>query len=211
MKFQTGGANERMRISSDGRLFVGTSSIPSGFFGSKLNILADADNGITVKTTTVGEAALAAWSGVSSGDNLFQLFYTETSRTQKGSIFYSRSNGQVRFDGYAAGTYSDERLKDIKGECSYGLDTISKMKVYDFDWLRNSTKGFGVKAQELYKLVPEVVEIGNDGQIDPQEFDYRHIWKVNYNELVPVLIKAIQEQQAQIQNLQEQINDLKNK
>ncbi|CAB5194422.1 Intramolecular chaperone auto-processing domain containing protein, partial [uncultured Caudovirales phage] len=196
---------ERMRITSGGALCIGTTS---------------ADGLLTVQTTSgtafsaiTGSSSSAAvkcgyfWHQATSGDNQLVQFFTDGG-TQRGSIFYSRGSNQLRFDGYAASTYSDKRLKNIKGDCSYGLDTLSKIKVYDFDWLRNGDKGFGVVAQELYTLIPEVIEVGNDSEINPQEFDYRDIWRVNYGELVPVLIKSIQEQQTQIQSLQEQINIL---
>ena len=173
-----------------------------------LNGLGSGNDGLGVKTGgTTNAIPIILWNAHTAGDIELTRFYTGAS-SNRGNIFYSTTNGQLRFSGAAAGTYSDARLKDIKGECSYGLDTISKIKVYDFNWLRNGNKGFGVKAQEIYDLIPEVVEVGNDKEIDPMEFDYQDIWKVNYNELVPVLVKAIQEQQIQIQNLQEQINIL---
>ena len=58
------------------------------------------------------------------------------------------------------------------------------------------------KNQEIYDLIPEIVEVGNDGEIDPMEFDYKEIWKVNYNELVPVLTKAIQELSQKVTELE---------
>ena len=38
------------------------------------------------------------------------------------------------------------------------------------------------------------------------EFDYQDIWKVNYNELIPVLVKAIQELSAQNQDLKSRLD-----
>ena len=55
-------------------------------------------------------------------------------------------------------------------------------------------KHIGLLAQELQKIYPELVEEGQDGYLG-----------INYIELVPVLIRAIQEQQKQIKELQEEL------
>jgi hypothetical protein len=208
---QAGGSTplERMRITSGGNTYFGNSA--GGTIGGMvqidaLNGLGSGFDGLGVKTGgAVNAIPLLLWNAYTTGDIEFARFYSGAS-SNRGNIFYSTTNGQLRFSGAAAGTYSDARLKDIKGECSYGLDTISKIKVYDFNWLRNGNKGFGVKAQEIYDLIPEVVEVGNDKEIDPMEFDYQDIWKVNYNELIPVLVKAIQELSAQNQDLKSRLD-----
>jgi hypothetical protein len=151
------------------------------------------------------------WNAATTGDNIFVRFVSDSGASIRGTIFYSRTNGVARFDGQASGTYSDERLKDIKGEMTYGLDTINKIKTYDFNWKRNGNKGFGVKAQEISELIPEIVEKGSDGEIDPMEFQTNDIWKINYNELVPVLVKAIQELKAENDALKTRIETLENK
>ena len=40
------------------------------------------------------------------------------------------------------------------------------------------------------------------------EDENRDLWKISYNTLVPVLVKAIQEQQAQIETLKQDIQAL---
>jgi len=64
---------------------------------------------------------------------------------------------------------------------------------------KNKNKNIGLIAQELEAVVPEAdstTEIGNTKMID-------------YNMLIPVLIKAIQEQQICIESLQLEIKQLK--
>ena len=210
----SGAPTERIRITNTGNTYFGNAS-GNGLGGmvqiDALNGLGSGNDGLGIKTGGATNAIpLLLINTYTAGDIEIIRFYSGANNN-RGNIVYSTANGQLRFSGYAAGTYSDARLKDIKGDCSYGLDTISKIKVYDFNWLRNGNKGFGVKAQELYDLIPEVVEVGNDAEIDPQEYDYRDIWKVNYNELVPVLIKAIQEMNTKINQQQQTINSLINR
>lgn len=57
----------------------------------------------------------------------------------------------------------------------------------------------GVIAQELQQIMPEMVNVGDDEN---------QTLGVRYTQLIPVLIKAIQEQQAQIENLEQKITEL---
>ena len=61
-------------------------------------------------------------------------------------------------------------------------------------------KHYGLIAQDLQLVLPELVSTQHF-QSDPKEkgFDYL---SVNYNELIPILIKGMQEQQAIIQQQQ---------
>ncbi len=85
---------------------------------------------------------------------------------------------------------SDARLKkDIK-TANYGLAEIMKMRPVTYSYKSNAIKGtqLGFLAQELEKLIPLVV---NKPETE------KDFYSVNYTELIPVLTKAIQEQQAQ--------------
>ena len=73
-------------------------------------------------------------------------------------------------------------------------------------------KQFGILAQELEKIFPEmVVTSDNETQVGNSESlgEKIHIKSVNYIQLIPITIKAIQEQQAIIENQQKQIYELK--
>ena len=57
-------------------------------------------------------------------------------------------------------------------------------------------------AQDLLDLVPEIVDIGEDEN---------HTLGLNYAELTPILIKALQEQEDRIKKLEELVEKLLNK
>jgi hypothetical protein len=109
---------------------------------------------------------------------------------------------------------SDYRLKQDLKDYS-GLDLVSAIKTYDYEWKSDNTRMYGVLAHELSQILPYAVsgqkdEIAQDGSPKMQGVDY--------SKLVPILVKAIQEmntkseeQQALITSLQAQINELKNK
>jgi hypothetical protein len=80
---------------------------------------------------------------------------------------------------------------------------VCAIKVYDFKWKNSENRMDGVLAHELEQILPYAVNgekdaIDKDGKIEAQGVDY--------SKLVPILIKAIQEQQVQIEKLKAKIN-----
>ncbi len=96
---------------------------------------------------------------------------------------------------------SDLRLKTEIAPLVGGLDRIQQLRPVTFKW-KSSPDGaskVGLIAQEVQQVVPEVVaDQGDEAPLG-----------VNYAELVPVLIQAVQEQQTQIEAQQQEINELK--
>ncbi|MEO1254470.1 MAG: tail fiber domain-containing protein, partial [Bacteroidota bacterium] len=84
----------------------------------------------------------------------------------------------------------------------YGLESILKMNPVSYNWKNNpgENKKLGLIAQELQEVIPEAVYKGET------EEDYMG---VNYSDLIPVLIKAIQDQNDKIQLLEAEIKELK--
>ena len=170
--------------------------------------------------------------------------YAKTYNGFYAAVFY----GNVFSSGTYYG--SDKNIKKNIQEVSNAMNIINQLKPKRFDFRSdgkyaslNLPKGnhFGLIAQELeevlpdlvkenshdiYDKVPEVEAISAQGEkvLPPKEEDYgKEIIKikaVNYTELITILIKGMQEQQTQMQqlttekdkqiaDLQSQINDLK--
>jgi hypothetical protein len=97
---------------------------------------------------------------------------------------------------YHSGTFdgpSDIRLKHDIAPLIYGLDAIKALSPVSYamnDDVSNTTR-LGLIGQEVREVIPELV--GKDPETD--------MLSMRYLELIPVLIKAIQEQQAQIEAL----------
>ena len=85
------------------------------------------------------------------------------------------------------------------------IDKISKIRGVSFEWRRSEyeDKGlpagehYGVIAQEIEELLPEIVKEGPNGDK-----------AVSYIELVPILTEAIKEQQKQLEEQQRQVEYL---
>jgi hypothetical protein len=93
---------------------------------------------------------------------------------------------------------SDARLKTDIANLQYGLESILKLRPVTFRWKNeeSSSPHLGLLAQEVAQVITEVVDTGNDNN---------HTLGINYSELVPVLIKSIQEQYVLIETQNEKI------
>ena len=89
---------------------------------------------------------------------------------------------------------SDSRLKTHIENSGYGLQAVLKLRPVTYNWKSQPTTNHmvGFLAQELEQVVPEAV-------VAPKAAG--EYYGVKYEELIPVLTKAIQEQQAQIESL----------
>lgn len=101
---------------------------------------------------------------------------------------------------YAWYTYSDERVKRDIEEISYGINDVMKMKPVKYkhyssvfennSWTleNNYTTEIGFVAQDMDKIVSEVVNRGSD----------KELWSLDKSKLIPVLVKAIQELKSEL-------------
>jgi hypothetical protein len=124
-----------------------------------------------------------------------------------------RSNSNITAGGeLTAYVASDRNLKKNIKPIDNALNVINKLEAVSYNWNdkakklnenKTEQKDFGLIAQDVESIVPEIVHnIHND--------KYKAI---DYIKLIPFLIKAIQEQQIEIDNLREKIdvnNKLKN-
>jgi len=160
--------------------------------------------------TYVGRAAVWGTSGSSVG-----VFGTSDSNV--GVVGVSQSNIGVlgrsitgtagRFEGnvFVTGTVtqgSDARLKQGISNLGYGLAEVRRLRPVTWRWkdCPDRSTQLGLVAQEVEPIMPELVSTDKD----PQQTK-----GINYIGLVPVTIKAIQEQQAQIEQQSRENAELK--
>ena len=106
---------------------------------------------------------------------------------------------------------SDAREKSNIANIHYGLEEVMRLRPVSFTWNENPEWGtkLGLIAQEVEGVVREVVvhsepepTYDEDGKLSSEGSDQYGIY---YSDLIPVLIKAIQDQQAIIEALDERI------
>jgi len=91
------------------------------------------------------------------------------------------------------------RAKKNVENIQYGLKDIINLRPVVYNWNQDSDKAqqsLGLIAQELQEIIPEVINMPEDP---------KGLLGVNYAELIPVLIKGMQEQQSLIIELQSKV------
>ena len=94
---------------------------------------------------------------------------------------------------YATGNItanSDLTLKKNLTIIDNPTDKLMQLNGYAYQWKSDDSHQYGVIAQEVEKILPYAVSTCTDG-----------IKGVSYNQIIPVLIEAIKEQQSQIEEL----------
>jgi hypothetical protein len=188
--------SERARITSGGNLLINATSGTTQ--GEKFFVTANDLAGM-FKTTggAANQWAANFWNNATSGNNLFIEFATETSFTGRGSVTYNRGAGIVVFN-----TTSDYRLKTEIQDFD-ALSIIANIKPKEFRIGNAENKAIGFIAHELQEYYPQAVH-GEKDEIDSK--GNPKYQGVDYSQLTGLLVKAIQEQQVQIEELKALIN-----
>ena len=148
---------------------------------------------VPLQITTGSDVDLSLGSGVVVlGDELGANLALDSNEIQArnggvASSLYLQQNGGNVYVGNAIVHSSDRRLKrDIKS-ISYGLSEILKLQPTEYFWKGKAQdeKSLGLIAQDVEHVISNVVTYNKE----------QDRYGVSYTELVPVLIKAIQEQQ----------------
>ncbi len=228
------GSTEAMRIDSSGNLLVGTTAFNPdnagiGARGSDGLLYSTRSNGAPAlfnRLSSDGDIALFRKNGVDVGSiraNGTQIAYSAASEglLSIGSFNYYRWNtsefepvtsnsrdlGSSTYkwkDGHFGSTVnaanfnttSDATLKTNVETLTGSLDAVKAMRGVSYDWIENGNSEVGVIAQEVEAIVPDVVSTDDQG-----------IKSVKYGNMVAVLIEAIKEQQAQIDELKAKLGD----
>jgi hypothetical protein len=120
--------------------------------------------------------------------------------TAVGSASSNNSALYVTDGGVLSTNSSDVNKKHNIRNLPYGLNTINQLNPVAFDWNENDITDIGFIAQDIESIIPESVITNWDSQLIFRQ-----------EKIVPILVKAIQEQQALIKALEQRIINLENK
>jgi len=180
----------------------------------RLHVIDPGAAGLRVQTNT-GGGAVASFGGF--GD--FQI----DSNGLAGGRFIVQQAGRVGIStnaptatlsvngtadkpgGGSWGVFSDERLKNIKGRFTPGLNAVLRLQPLRYEYKRDNAlnlksegEHIGFSAQAVQKVIPEAVIKDDKGYL-----------LVNNDPIMWTMLNAIKEQQAQIETQQKQIEGLK--
>jgi hypothetical protein len=109
---------------------------------------------------------------------------------------------------------SDERIKkDIVDTAINATEKLKEVRVVDFTWDDPKDQSYnnknargqwtGAIAQELISVFPHIINAPRDKETLEVDNDSERKWLVEYENLVPILIKSIQELEARIKTLED--------
>jgi hypothetical protein len=241
--FSTSGDTERMRITSDGRVCIGTITALGRLTirqdtdalnsGLSINSLDNYVNKSAIHINSFGtgtgagitfenRAVNTAWighRGSSSTDLHFEqengnfVFaagnYTQVVNHTAPALMTINKNGNI---GAPSGTNiynaSDARLKQNITSITEGLDKIIALNPVKFNWIdgfepsEDGKDMLGFVAQEVQSVIPEAVEDFGNNSVTVGETIVENPLRVNEKFIIPVLVKAIQELTARVQELE---------
>jgi len=110
---------------------------------------------------------------------------------------------------------SDRKNKTNIKKLDYGLAEILQLKPVRFQWKNREDRGekLGLIAQDLLEVLPEVVKThewsitSEEAGAAKEKVEVENLG-VYYSDIIPVLIHGIQEQQARIEELEEEVATL---
>jgi hypothetical protein len=124
-----------------------------------------------------------------------------------GAVVALTSGGAVIASGdiTAYGSPSDINLKENIENIPNALEKLLTLNGVNFNYKKDGSRSTGVIAQEVEKVLPEVIY----NATNPEGTE--HFKAVRYGNMVGLLIEAIKEQQTHINRLEQKINSLENK
>jgi hypothetical protein len=180
-----------------GNVLVGTTNAsPTAGAGMKFIISTDPANPVFKNVVADGSGAYSTYNLYSTNAGAYRFFVTTA--------------GVVNATSATITAISDQRFKENIRDLDDGLEKVLALKPRKFDWKEN--KGENIKnargfiAQELETVFPDMISNWIDEPPEGEE-PYK---AVNAN-LIPTLVKAIQEQQALIQSLTTRLTALEAK
>lgn len=201
---------ERMRLKSTGQLIIGqttaanTEEIIAAGTGTGQQIIAinggssgtNAGGNLTIRNGATSIIAIGGRSAVVGGayDATPQLYFNATPK-----VLGITSGVGDRFMKWSTTTTSwtydtsSERFKENIKDLHYGLETLKQLRSREFDYKGEAARhDIGFIAEEVVKVVPEVVGLDLEGKPEA----------VMYDRLTSLLCKAIQELAAKVEALE---------
>jgi hypothetical protein len=195
------GLSERMRITAAGNFLVGTTADISTGGTSVARACFDSGSGQNGMKVKLNNTSYAAYISTTTGSDHYFGYMNNSAGTNVGSILCTNTTTTYS-------TSSDYRLKENIQPMTGALSKVQALNPVTYTWKADGSSSQGFIAHELQAVVPECVTgekdaVNEDGSIKPQGIDTSF--------LVATLTKAIQEQQAMIEELKARIETLEAK
>ena len=153
-------------------------------------------SGYCLATVTNASSGVGMLFANSSGTANYTAanFTTNAGGTVVGSIVVSSS-------ATAYNTSSDKRLKENVQPVTNSAALIDAMQPVTYDWtyIEGKPSGTGFLAQDLYRVYPDAVSVGDDGAAD-ESGNVSQQWSVDYSKIVPILVSEVKSLRARLES-----------
>ncbi len=197
---------EAIRIQGNGNVGIGTTSPSGGAIGGKVVHLVNSggtasfrvdrsDSSTTGTISLIDTNSTIGLYGTGQKPMAFSTNSTERMRLT--------SNGDLHVDADIIGfstTISDQRLKEKIITIDGALDKVKNLRGVSYYWNSGNKKGkkdLGVIAQEVEKVLPEIVV-----EKKMEYFGDKNYKTVDYEKLTAVLIESVKELSAKVEALE---------
>lgn len=222
-RIRPGAPTSSVDISASGNVGVGTASpgdrlvVNQSGAESAINVNGDAAQQSTLYFSSAGVKKSAVYRPASSNDlrfNIVGIGDALTMQSSTGNIGIGTTaptdllsvNGTASKPGGGSwAVFSDERLKNIKGNFNSGLKAVMQLQPIRYQYkpknvfgLKSETENVGFGAQALQKVIPEAVTKNSEGYL-----------MVNNDPILWTMLNAIKEQQKEIAALRGEVRKLR--
>ncbi|MCL4353979.1 tail fiber domain-containing protein [Patescibacteria group bacterium] len=184
IKVYDGAAGQIFAVTSSGTASSAAQLTLTGASASAaLNILNGQD--LAIKSSVGGDTGLSTVMTIKNGGNVGVGTSTPSAKFQVGN----QGDGTVAVAN-SWNAFSDSRFKTNVNPLLSSLDKVMKLNGVSFDWISSGIPSVGFIAQDVEKIIPEIVRTDGNG-----------FKSMDYSKLTPFLVNAIHEQQEQIASL----------
>lgn len=172
--------------------------------------VADADYPVAIGyAASAGERSIAiGYNASADGYDRIAIGYAAAPPSDSTCYIGQPTTNPIALKAASYTDYSDRKLKKNIKELTNGLDIIMDLNPVEF-YFKSDSGNSTLKKKRLGLIAQEVQEVANKhvdnwgavGQ-DPD------CWSLDYNQIIAPLIGAIKEQQAQIDDLKKEIENL---
>jgi hypothetical protein len=181
-------------VIDNSRKFIPVSIEAGGVVGTAGSILSSTGTGIQWITP-----GFSITDDTLTDSTYYPVFVDSTSGTPTQTSVSSTNLNFNPFTGNFSATQftslSDATKKTNIRPIENSIELTKQLEGVRFDWINNNKPSLGLIAQEVEKVLPELVETSSDGTKS-----------VSYGNIVGVLIEAIKEQQVRIEELENKLN-----
>jgi hypothetical protein len=185
-----------------GRFFFNNTDLSSYFviYGSAYSATQSNDITYVTSTSNIFNFNNDGNFGVGIGAPTEKIHVVGNGRfTAVGAGAFS-NNLNITSTGVLTTATSDAKYKYNIRPLNYGLETLLQLNPVNFQWIEGEEEDLGFIAQDVAEIIPEAVNTNWNSDL-----------LFRYESLIPILTKAIQEQQALIKALEQRIINLENK